>query len=120
MKKSGIITLALVTSLALFGCNKKKEKQPDEWTVQTDTENREVVQSYHSGISSNPFFWYWIMSRSGNGYGYYGNRFARNTRFAEEGYHFGSHSLSGGKSFKAGTAHIARGGFGHSTGKISA
>jgi uncharacterized lipoprotein NlpE involved in copper resistance len=112
MKKSKIVTLALVTSLAIFGCEKKKEKQPDEWSVQTDTENRETVQSYHSGSYITPFFWYWAMSRTGGGYGYYNSNFMNN-RHATGARFFGSHSAGGGKSVKATSSHISRGGFGH-------
>lgn len=115
MKKSGFITLALVTSLAFFGCQKKEKKQPDEWSVQTDTENRETVESYHSGSSINPFFWYWVMSRSGTGYGFYNSRFSSYSRNTPR--YFGSHSISGGRSIKSSSGHISRGGFGHSGGK---
>ena len=120
MKKSGIITLALVTSLAFFGCSKKEKKQPDEWSVQTDTENKETVESYHSGSSLTPFFWYWAMTRGSGGYGYYNNGFRRDERYSGARY-FGSHSIGGGKSIKSatGSAHISRGGFGHSGGKAS-
>jgi len=119
MKKSKFITLALVTSLAIFGCSKKKEKQPDEWSVQTDTENRETIQSYHGGSSLTPFFWYWAMSRGGGGYGFYNNNFRNDHRSSTGGRFFGSHSVGGGKSVKATSSHISRGGFGHSGGKAS-
>lgn len=112
MKKSQFITLALVTSLSLFGCHKKdKDKQqPDEWSVQTDTENQGVVENYQGGSHVNPFFWYWMASRGGYGYHYYYGDDYRT--YATSPHVFGAHSFTGGRSVISHSTGIMRGGFG--------
>ncbi len=112
MKKSGIVTLVLVTSLSFFGCHKKEKKQPDEWSVQTDTENQGVVQNYQGGSHVSPFFWYWVMSRGGSGYRYYGRD--NYSTFRTSSRSFGAHSLTGGRSVVSHSSGIMRGGFGAS------
>ncbi|MGE5457277.1 MAG: hypothetical protein ACM3RX_02870 [Methanococcaceae archaeon] len=114
MKKSQLITLVLMSSLTVVGCSKKEKKQPDEWSVQTDTENKGEIQNYQSGSHVNPFFWYWMMSRGGSGYGYYQGRNYSNFRSSSR--QFGSHSFTGGRSVISRATSISRGGFG-STGR---
>ncbi|MCE1189911.1 MAG: DUF1190 domain-containing protein [Ignavibacteria bacterium] len=111
MKKSKIITLALVTSLAFFGCSKKEKKDPNEWSAQTDTENQGVVENYHHSSHISPFFWYWMATRNGYAHSYYGGS-SYYHGFYSGPRTFGSHSLTGGRSVVSRSSAISRGGFG--------
>lgn len=110
MKKTGFIALTLVTSLSFFGCSKKEEKPPADWSAQTDTENQGVVENYHHHSYVAPFFWYWMATRNGMGRGYYDRNNYRN--FSSGARTYGSHSVTGGRSVMSRSTGIVRGGFG--------
>ncbi len=115
MKKSSFINLVLVSSLAVFGgCHKEKKPAPEngDWSVQTDTQNREEVGGYsHGGIS--PWIVYYMMYRGSRSYYYggYDRRGNYSTRTYGNGGFF-SIGRNGTRSSGFSSHSVSRGGFG--------
>jgi hypothetical protein len=112
MKKSSVVSLALCASLAMFGgCEKKKDqKQDNDWSVETDTQNPDEVHAYNNG-GMNPFLMYWLISNTGQRSYYYGGYNSQGRYFTRSSGDFASgRGFTGGRVFSSHS--IGRGGFG--------
>ncbi len=115
MKKSSFINLVLVSSLAVFGgCQKEKKPAPEngDWTVQTDTQNKEEVGGYGRGGIS-PWLIYYMMYQGSRSY-YYGG-YDRRGNYSTRTYGNGSAfsiGRNGNRSSGFSSHSVSRGGFG--------
>lgn len=108
--KSKFITLVLVTSLMMFGCKGKPEKQNNDWSAESDTQNKDEVHGYHSG-GVNPYLLYWMMSQGDRHY-YYGGYDNHGNFVTRSSSGFSSFGKSTGGSRSFATHSVSRGGFG--------
>jgi hypothetical protein len=117
MKKSGIITLAIVSSLALTACSKEDEKQKQHgFTVHgwSNSDDTLMAGQTHGGYYYSPGYFYYSRFGLFSHQGYYEAMRTVNRGSSVNPQYHSIRSLSGESSFSS------RGGFGHiSAGRTS-